>query len=301
MSGLTRRPRRTRTALNLEAWTPRFPKSFTIGPQSKLSELSFWARFRSPALGCRFKVWAWSLLGLVACRLWSALSLPFFFSVGSEPGRGTKQASDPKTDSDPKITLRQVSSLLDVLRLCVRSHESASVSVVYVATDQMVGDRRSPGATILGGEIVYLLRQPSPSGPPVLPDGCDVAASFLTRCRGSPNFRQCRCGDFGMVSRHKPAEHRIPDVSATPDVEALYYITRCRGSRVFFTRSSMSCGFSPPSRRGSGDIAPSCTRCGAHRLCPRTCRLLGVTVQGKQRSSPTLSRVSSFSAFQQAD
>ena len=60
---------------------------------------------------------------------------------------------------------------------------------------------------------------------PVLPDGCDVAASFLTRCRGSRNLRQCRCGDFGLVSRHKPAEHRIPDVSATPDAEASH-ITR---------------------------------------------------------------------------
>ena len=47
-----------------------------------------------------------------------------------------------------------------------------------------------------------------------------VAASFLTRCRGSRILRPCRCGDFGFVSRHKPAEHRIPDGSATPDVEA---------------------------------------------------------------------------------
>ena len=43
--------------------------------------------------------------------------------------------------------------------------------------------------------------------------------------------RPCRCGDFGFVSRHKPAEHCIPDVSATPDVEASY-ITSCRGRRV---------------------------------------------------------------------
>ena len=34
----------------------------------------------------------------------------------------------------------------------------------------------------------------------------DVAESFLTRCRGSRNLRPCRCGDFGFVSRHKPAE-----------------------------------------------------------------------------------------------
>ena len=36
-----------------------------------------------------------------------------------------------------------------------------------------------------------------------------VAASFLTRCRGSRLPRPCRCGDFGLVSRHKPAEHRF--------------------------------------------------------------------------------------------
>ena len=42
---------------------------------------------------------------------------------------------------------------------CIRSHESAGLLVVCVVTDQMVGGRRSPGAKILGGEIVYLLRQ----------------------------------------------------------------------------------------------------------------------------------------------
>ena len=36
----------------------------------------------------------------------------------------------------------------------------------------------------------------------------DVAASFLTRCRGSRLLRPRRCGDFGFVSRLKPAEHR---------------------------------------------------------------------------------------------
>ena len=33
--------------------------------------------------------------------------------------------------------------------------------VVYFVTGQMVGDRRSPGATILGVETIYLLSQPS--------------------------------------------------------------------------------------------------------------------------------------------
>ena len=32
---------------------------------------------------------------------------------------------------------------------------------------------------------------------------------FLTRCCGSRLPRPRRCGDFGLVSRHKPAEHRF--------------------------------------------------------------------------------------------
>ena len=65
------------------------------------------------------------------------------------------------------------------------------------------------------------------------------AASFLTRCRGSRILRPCRCGDFGFVSRHKPAEHRIPGVSATPDVEASS-ITSCCSRRVLL--SERLCG-----------------------------------------------------------
>ena len=53
--------------------------------------------------------------------------------------------------------------LLDVLGLgsFIRSHASAGHLVVYFVTGQMVGDRRSPGATILGVESIYLLSQPS--------------------------------------------------------------------------------------------------------------------------------------------
>ena len=32
---------------------------------------------------------------------------------------------------------------------------------------------------------------------------------FLTRCRGSRLLHLRRCGDFGLVSRHKPAEHHF--------------------------------------------------------------------------------------------
>ena len=60
---------------------------------------------------------------------------------------------------------------------------------------------------------------------------CGVITSYaLSR---QPYFCPCRCGDFGFVSRHKPAEHRILDVSATSDAETSR-ITRCLGSRSFF-------------------------------------------------------------------
>ena len=52
----------------------------------------------------------------------------------------------------------------------IRSIKSAGHMVVCVVTGQMVGDRRSPGATILGVGTIYLLRQPSF---PVPPTGCE--------------------------------------------------------------------------------------------------------------------------------
>ena len=58
---------------------------------------------------------------------------------------------------------------------------------------------------------------------------CGVTSCVLSR---QPHFFVLvAAGDFGFVSRHKPAEHRIPDVSATPDVEASS-ITSCCGRRV---------------------------------------------------------------------
>ena len=82
---------------------------------------------------------------------------------------------------------------------CIRSHASAGHLVVYFVTAQMVGDRRFPGASILGGGSLHL--------PPTIPcqsrrlvpnlvmdslsslfwtsvrSTRSVAASFLTRCR----------------------------------------------------------------------------------------------------------------------
>ena len=49
-----------------------------------------------------------------------------------------------------------------------------------------------------------------------------------------PYLRPHHCGDLGFVSRYKPAEDRIPDVLAAPDVVASC-ITTCRGRRVSFS------------------------------------------------------------------
>ena len=84
----------------------------------------------------------------------------------------------------------------------------------------------------------------------VLPDGCDVAASFLTRCRGSQYFHQCRCGDFGLVSWHKPAEHRIPDVSAAPTLRRHVSRPVAAGVSLIFSPSrSFTLRFTSGARR----------------------------------------------------
>ena len=96
---------------------------------------------------------------------------------------------------------------------CIRSHESAGLMVVYVVTDQMVGDRRFPGATVLGEggvETVCFLRQPSFPVPPtgrehldgswtvyevagsVHPDGFRRRGVPGADCRGSGNQHQAR-------------------------------------------------------------------------------------------------------------
>ena len=71
-----------------------------------------------------------------------------------------------------------------------------------------------------------------------------------------------RCGDFNFVSRHKPAEHRIPNVSATLDVEASC-ITSCRGRRDPLL-GELAGGKPDPRRSG-----PSCSLQSV-RLCLRS-------------------------------
>ena len=114
-----------------------------------------------------------------------------------------------------------------------------------VVTVQMVGDRRSPGRQYWGARSCTSSanhHSPVPPTGPVLSDESWTVHpdGFLSRWRilylvAAFLFRPCRCGDFGFVSRHKPAEHRILDITATPDVEASI-ITSCRGRRVSFCR-----------------------------------------------------------------
>ena len=181
---------------------------------------------------------------------------------------------------------------------CIRSRESAGHMVMYFVTGQMVGDRRSPGATILGVEVVYFLRQPSLPGPPTGPEHSDaswcgrctrwqvvyiqtgsfsrvcsgtsvlstrgVAASFLTRCRGSRLLRPRRCGDFGLVSRHKPAEHRFLMFPLFPTLRrrVSHAEKRLRYQR-FFTCRSAAAKSTPLTRRGAAAKSTPLTRRGA--------------------------------------
>ena len=87
-----------------------------------------------------------------------------------------------------------------------------------------------PGATILGASWSSSSANHPVSVPPTGPElpersllFWDFSSLYQRRCgviphalSRQPYFRLCRSGDFGFVSRHKPPEHRIPDVSAAP-------------------------------------------------------------------------------------
>ena len=98
---------------------------------------------------------------------------------------------------------------------------------------------------------------------------CGVMSYALLR---QPYLRPHHCGDLGFVSRHMPAEHRIPDVLAAPDVEASC-ITSCRGRRVSF--SERRCGVTAclQSRRRQPGVAASWRR-GATGFCRLSRQLL---------------------------
>ena len=122
--------------------------------------------------------------------------------------------------------------------------------------DAVAGARRTPGFLKL--EAFHQSRQPHSLCLPQcswtsVHSTRGDAASVLTRCRGSRIVRPCRCGDFGFVSRHKPASRTSrSDVSATPDGEASR-ITSCRGRRALCTERRCGIVVSLQSRRRRWD------------------------------------------------
>ena len=168
------------------------------------------SRSALPAGGCRLSGWRWCFWLLRSWRWCFLLACGFVFLWAP---------------TQRPVFFRRYP--FDVLGLWLPATEASRVGgplVVSVMTDQMVGDRRSPGATMLGVEVVCFLRQPSLPGPLTGPEPSDaswcgrctswqvdyiqtgsfsracsgtsvrstrgVAASFLACCRGSRNFVQ---------------------------------------------------------------------------------------------------------------
>ena len=89
---------------------------------------------------------------------------------------------------------------------CIKSYTSAGHCMVHFVTGLMVGDRRFPGATALGGEFTCFSRQPCcedsvRDGDLVHSDGCILPSIvFVRRCGvicGQLFFKQ-------VVSRNSP-------------------------------------------------------------------------------------------------
>ena len=86
--------------------------------------------------------------------------------------------------------------------------------VVDFPLGAVAGARRTPGRLKTGGvppkppATIFLSLWPS-----VFWDFGSLFRTFrghfLTRCRGSRLLRPRRCGDFGLVSRHKPSKHHF--------------------------------------------------------------------------------------------
>ena len=86
--------------------------------------------------------------------------------------------------------------------------------VVDFVMNAVAGARRTPGRLKTGGvppktpATIFLSLLPS-----LFWDFGSLFRTlrrlFLTPCRGSRLLRLRRCGDFGLVSRHKPAEHHF--------------------------------------------------------------------------------------------
>ena len=171
---------------------------------------------------------------------------------------------------------------------CIRSHKSAGHFIVNFVTAQMVGDRRFPGATILGGEVLYLFRQPSRFSPadwfrttrclvvwtvyntagPARSDGALSLSglfwdfgSLYQRRRGVVSYALSRQPSSSSTSLRRlwlgvaaqASGTLLSDVSASPNVEASR-ITRGRAtatSTLFYMQGS-GCEINASHTQGSG-------------------------------------------------
>ena len=110
--------------------------------------LSFLSRLAGPAGGCRLSGWALVLLARLSLALVGGVVVSFVsLSDGAVPRTGFS-AGNPLF-------------LLGLRFLAPEAPRRRDIFVKNSVMDQMVGSRRPPGATILGGEFEYLICQPS--------------------------------------------------------------------------------------------------------------------------------------------
>ena len=157
--------------------------------------------------------------------------------------------------------------------------------VVDFPTDAVAGARRTPGRLKTGGV---------PPKPPatIFPSLCPsvfwdfgslfrtLRRHFLTRCRGSRLIRPRRCGGFGLVSRHKPAEHHFlmfpprncqcTRSSCRVEAKSTEKFSRSCASSVFPVRfnviSANCCGSGRPFLDVAASQEPA-VAAAAHRRC----------------------------------
>ena len=114
-----------------------------------------------------FSSWACLCAGVSACPLVGVLGRLGRFCPVSGPSVAMSSVACPLVLSGCFFPPTAGSLFLSMFWGFGSLHQKHRVGgiVVCVVTDQMVGARRSPGATTLGAEIVYFLRQPSPASP----------------------------------------------------------------------------------------------------------------------------------------
>ena len=119
----------------------------------------------SPALPLRVPVCFGSASFFFQLAAGVAFQLPAGGTSGQAQGHRPKNRHRAPTQRPALSGTPLDGRCSETLVSCIRSIKSAGHMVVCVVTGQMVGDRWSPGATILGVGTYYLLRQPSLSCP----------------------------------------------------------------------------------------------------------------------------------------